>query len=92
MIWPIWPSAAAKPQSGFAIVRQLLAEVHGAGVVHRVAEAGARAGAGEAGEQMRRCRLVIPDVGAIAVAAAGLIVGAFEAVELAVGGAEAEWW
>ena len=33
---------------------------------------------------------VVPDVGAASVAAAGVIVGAFEAVELAVGGAEAD--
>ena len=33
---------------------------------------------------------VIPDVSATAVAAAGVIVGAFEAVELAIGGAEAD--
>ena len=33
---------------------------------------------------------VVPDVGATAVAAAGVIVGAFEAVELAIGGAEAD--
>ena len=38
---------------------------------------------------MRRGGFVIPDVRAVAEAAAAMIVDAFEAVELAVGGAEA---
>ena len=64
--------------------------MHGARVVHVVAEAGGAQRAGEGGEQMGGGGLVVPDVGAAAVAAAGVIVGAFEAVELAVGGAEAD--
>ena len=71
-------------------VREVLAEVQGAGVVHVVAEAGGAQGAGEGGEEVGRGGFVIPDVRATAVAAAGVIVGAFEAVELAIGGAEAD--
>ena len=89
MIWPMVPSAAAKPQSG-VFVGEVLAEVEGAGVVHVVAEAGGAQGAGEGGEEMGGDGFVIPDVSATAVAAAGVIVGAFEAVELAIGGAEAD--
>ena len=64
--------------------------MQGARVVHVVAEAGGAQGAGEGGEQMGGDGFVVPDVGAAAVAAARVIVGAFEAVELAVGGAEAD--
>ena len=71
-------------------VRQVLAEMQGARVVHVVAETGGAQGAGEGGEEMGGDGLVVPDVGATAVAAAGVIVGAFEAVELAIGGAEAD--
>ena len=37
MIWPIWPSAAAWPESG-RLVRKALAEADAAGVVEIVAE------------------------------------------------------
>src|ERR1019366_1159716 len=46
-------------------------------------------GAGEGGEEVGGGGFVIPNVGTTAVAAAGMIVNAFEAVEFAIGGAEA---
>ena len=52
MIWPICPSAAAKPKR--ALVGKLLAEVRGAGVVQIVAEGGRAQRAREGGEQVRR--------------------------------------
>jgi hypothetical protein len=63
---------------------------NGAGVVEIVAETDGAQGAGEGGEQVGGGGFVVPDVGATAVAAAGVVVGAFEAVELAIGGAEAD--
>src|ERR1019366_7946371 len=70
--------------------RQVPAEMQGAGGVEVVSETDGAQGAGEGGEQVGGYGFVVPDVGATAVAAAGVIVGAFEAVELAVGGAEAD--
>src|ERR1019366_3625874 len=71
-------------------VRQVLAEVQGAGGVEIVSETDGAQGAGKGGEQVGGGGFVVPDVGATAVAAAGVIVGALEAVELAVGGTEAD--
>ena len=70
-------------------VRQSLTKPHAAAVVHRVAEGGPSQRARELREQMRRRRLVVPDVRAVAFAAAALIAAALEAVELAVRRAEA---
>ena len=89
MIWPICAIGGGEAPERL-LVGEVLAEVDGAGVVHVVAEAGGAQGAGEGGEEVGGGGFVVPDVGATAVAAAGVIVGAFEAVELAVGGAEAD--
>src|SRR5580700_110882 len=62
--------------------------MHRAGVVHRIAESGGAERSGKRWEQMRGRAFVIPDVGAVAEAAAVMVVDAFEPVELAVGGAE----
>ena len=62
--------------------------MHGALLVLREAERGFAEGAGEGGEEMSGAGFVIPDVRAIAEAAAVVIVDTLEAVEFAVGGAE----
>ncbi len=88
MIWPIWPSAAAKPKrslpSGSSWRKRMApcssSEKPKAALRSERARVGKRCGGGG---------LVIPDVRAVAEAAAAMIVGAFEAVEFAVGGAEA---
>ena len=64
------------------------AEVDGALVVHAVAEGRFPQRARKGGEQVRRDGLVVPDVRAVAEAAAAMIAGAFEAAKLAIGGAE----
>jgi len=69
-------------------VWEKLAEMHGALLILRKTERGSAQGAGEGGEEMGGAGFVIPDVGAIAEATAGVVVDAFEAVELTVGGAE----
>ena len=89
MIWPICAIGGGEAPERL-LVGEVLAEVEGAGVVEIVAEAGGAEGAGEGGEEVGGDGFVVPDVGATAVAAAGVIVGAFEAVELAIGGAEAD--
>src|SRR5690242_12444733 len=69
-------------------VRQHLAETHSALLVLRIAESGLA----QRMSQRRKNKLggcfVVPDVGAVAEAAAAMIVAAFEAVELAIGRAE----
>src|ERR1039458_8096613 len=71
------------------VVGEVLAEADAAGVVEIEAEADGAQGAGEGGEEVGGGGFVIPNVGTTAVAAAGMIVNAFEAVEFAIGGAEA---
>src|ERR1035441_6620485 len=71
-----------------AVVGKPLAKTDAAGGVLLVAESGSAQRAGEAGEDVGGSRLVVPDVRAASVAAAGMVVSAFETVEFAVGGAE----
>ena len=78
------------PAEAVAVVGKALAETDAASVVELVAEGGAAQRAGEAREDVGGGGLVVPDVCAASVAAAGVVVGAFEAVEFAVGGAEAD--
>ncbi len=70
-------------------IRQCLPEAHTAVVVHRVPEGGTAQRLREARKEVRRRRLVVPDVRAVAVTAAAGFAAAFEAVELAVRSAEA---
>ncbi len=77
------------PAEAVVSIRQQLPEAHCARVIHGVAERRLAQRTRIRWKEKRRCRLVVPDMRAVAEAAAARVVHALKAVELAIRGAEA---